>query len=274
MTPVPLPASPTVVRFAGRAGDTTDRAYAASARLAASLADRFGTEVAEVGLPRPPLAAGWATELASATPELRALAEAYRTILTDGGRPATALSRCAAAIATVPVVARHRPDAVVVWFDAHPDLNTPSTSASGFLGGMALAGPLGFWESGLGAGLDPANTVLVGTRAIDPPEQELLDTTAVATVPYGPRLVADLDAAVGRRPVYVHLDCDVLEAGVVSTGHTIPGGLSLADLHQACAALAVSEVVGVEIAELESPTDAAGLDRLLAALAPLLDRLD
>lgn len=264
---------PTVVRFAGRAGDTSDRAFAGSAQLAAALVDRLGGEVAEVGAPRPPLAAGWAAELESATPELRTLAEVYRSILEAGGRPVTALGRCAAGLATVPVVAALRPDAVVVWFDAHPDLNTPSTSASGFLGGMALAGPLGLWESGLGAGLDPANTVLVGTRDIDPPEQRLLDTTALTIVPCGPRLVADLAAAVGRRPVYLHLDCDVLEAGIVATGHTIPGGLSLADLHEASAILALSEVVGVELAELESPAEAEGLDGLLEALQPLLDRL-
>ena len=74
-------------------------------------------------------------------------------VFTSGLTPLTASSRCAVALATLPVVAAHRPDAVVVWFDAHADLNTPENTTTGYLGGLAYSGPLGHWDSGLGSGL-------------------------------------------------------------------------------------------------------------------------
>lgn len=49
-------------------------------------------------------------------------------ILDTGCSPVTTLSRCAVALVTVPAVATHRPDALVVWSDAHADLNTPQTT--------------------------------------------------------------------------------------------------------------------------------------------------
>lgn len=68
----------------------------------------------------------------------------------------------------------------------------------------------------------------------------------------GPGLPARFHVAVGERPVYVHLDCDVLAPGVVPTEYAVPDGLTLDELHAACAALAVGEVVGLEVAEFEA----------------------
>jgi arginase family enzyme len=56
---------------------------------------------------------------------------------------------------TLPVMARYHPDALVVWFDAHGDLNTPESTTTDYLGGLALSGPVGMWESGLGSGDRP-----------------------------------------------------------------------------------------------------------------------
>ncbi len=49
------------------------------------------------------------------------------------------------------------PDLVLVWIDAHGDLNTPQTSPSGFLGGMPFAILLGWCHDELrrAAGLEP-----------------------------------------------------------------------------------------------------------------------
>jgi arginase family enzyme len=44
---------------------------------------------------------------------------------------------------------RYRPDAKIVWFDAHGDFNTPETTPTGYLGGMVLSALCGLWESGL-----------------------------------------------------------------------------------------------------------------------------
>src|SRR5688572_11982903 len=64
----------------------------------------------------------------------------------------------------------------VIWFDAHADFNTPETSASGFLDGMALAILTGrCWPvlSARLAGFEPVpetNIILIGARDLDLPE--------------------------------------------------------------------------------------------------------
>ena len=87
-------------------------------------------------------------------------------------------------------------------------------------------------------------------------------------------MLDDLDAAVGDRPVYFHLDCDVLEPGLVPTDYRVPNGLSLDELGGVARRLAENTVVGVEVAEFEdswSDTGATGdPGALLTALSPLM----
>ena len=263
-----------LLHYAGRCGDHNDRAMVASRELAAALSDRLGVTVTVVGTPEPALSVGWAQEIAVATPTMRAMAERLDEAFRAGLVSVTANSRCAVAIATLPVVAAHRPDAVVVWFDAHGDLNTPANTTTDFLGGLALSGPLGLWDSGFGAGVDPRHAILVGARDLDPAEQALVDDGTVALVEVGPTMVDDLRRAVAGRPVYVHVDCDVLEPGSVPTDYEVEDGLTLDDLRAAAAVLAESEVVGLEVGELESAADPddppSYVTDLLHALEPLL----
>src|SRR5690606_13107898 len=173
-------------------------------------------------------------------------------LLAAGCSPVNANNVCSVALATIPAVARHRPDAVVVWFDAHPDLHTPSTTASGYLGGLALAGPLGLWDSGLGSGLVAQQTVLVGIRDIDPAERDVLARGEIAVVAVGEDMAERLRDAVAGRPVYVHIDCDVLQPGQVPLDYEVDEGMTLSQLRACMAALAENEVVGIEIGELEA----------------------
>lgn len=267
-----------VVHFAGRSGDHNDRAMQAAPVLAAALAERLGVPADVVGRPEPALSTGWRTELEAARPGLVALGRRYDELFAAGQVPVAALNRCSVALATLPVVARRRPDAVVVWFDGHADLNTPQTSTTDFLGGLALAGPLGLWDSGFGAGLAGERTFLAAARDIDPAEQDLLDAGRVGLVPVGPDFAERLAEAVSGRPVYVHIDCDVLEPGTVPTDYAVPDGLTLAGLAEALAGLASGEVVGLEVAELETGASEdetrAAARRLVGALEPLLGRVD
>lgn len=263
-----------LTHFAGRAGDHNDRAMVASRYLTEALAGHLDTDPVAIGEPEPALSVNWDAELAAALPSLQRMAARYEDIFTGGQVPVTALSRCTVALATLPVVAAHRPDAVVVWFDAHADLNTPANSATGYLGGMAFSAPLGMWDSGLGSGLRTENAVLVGARDIDGPEQGLIDDGTIALVPIRASMADDLRRAVAGRPVYVHIDCDVLDAGTVPTDYLVPGGLTLDQLHGCVEALAESEVVGIEIGELEADTyDRATLrhaQRIVTALRPVI----
>lgn len=262
-----------VTHFAGRAGDHNDRAMSASPRLAAALADRYGAMSTVIGSPRPALSTAWNIELDTARQELERMRDHYQALFAQGLAPVTALSRCAVALATLPVVAQHRPDAVVVWFDAHADLNTPENTTTGYLGGLALAGPLGLWDSGLGSGLAARGVILAGVRDIDAPEADLIASSDLTLLPPGRDFGDRLGDVVTGRPVYVHIDCDVLNPGIVPTDYHVPGGLSLADLLDAATALARSEVVGIEIGELETTAGDEDVAPLLDALAPILDTL-
>lgn len=260
------------IHFAGRVGDRNALAMPGAVALAAAMTDLCGCEPVRVGRPAPPIAAGWRTELDAALPvlrELRAVADASLA----KGPVAIVLNRCAAALATLPAVSAARPDAAIVWFDAHADCNLPELTTSGYLGGLVISGAAGLWNSGLGAGVDLTNIVLVGARDLDPFEQKLVDEGRLTLVGPGPHLAHRLSGAVANRPVYVHLDCDVLEPGIVPSEYQVPSGLSLADLGQAMAVLAELELVGVKVAEFEAewpdgtPGDPAPL---IQTLTPLL----
>lgn len=265
--------SPALTVYCGRAGDHNDLAMSGALVLGEALSRRLGLPATLIGQPAPAHYTDWQTELALATPDLRELSAHLDTLMQAGCRPLTVLSRCAAALATLPVVMKHRPDAAVVWFDAHGDLNTPQTTLSGYLGGMALAGPAGLWNSGFGNGLALANVILVGARDLDPAEAALIEAGMLGHVPVCDDAPALLSAALGGRPAFVHVDCDVLEPGIVPTDYRVAGGLSLAAFSRLCEVLAKAGLLGLEIAEFESawPDNGAPASPtpLLDALAPL-----
>lgn len=260
--------------FVGPTGDHNDRGMAGAPIVGRELSRRLGLEPAVIGEPRPATSAPWDQALPAALPGLTKLRDAHGHMLSRGQVPVLAASRCAASLATLPNVAALRPDAVVVWFDAHADLNTPAGSTTGYLGGLVLSAAVGWWDSGLGSGLKPDRIVLGGTRDLDPPEQSLVDEGTVKLVA-GPHLMDHLDRHVGDAPVYFHLDCDVLEPGTVPTEYRVPGGLDLDALAAVAGRLGRNEVVGVEIAEFEAadpddPDDHADYARpLVDALMPL-----
>ena len=134
----------------------------------------------------------------------------------------------------------------IVWFDAHGDFNTPETSPSGFLDGMALAMATGhchphLWsELGGGGPVSESRTLLVGVRDLDSEEQRSLERSRICVVP-----AAALKRRGGRRSlvtsleqlrsqtdeIYLHLDIDVLDPGE-APGVEFPssGGLSLREI--------------------------------------------
>ena len=165
----------------------------------------------------------------------------------------------------------------MVWFDAHADLNTPLTTPTGYLGGMALAGATGLWDTQLGSGPTISQVILVGTREIDPSEQAVIDEHHIPIVPIEGDVPATLVQAIAGRPVYVHLDCDVLDPDIVPTDYAADRGLTISELRAACAAIAQGTVVGLEVAELEGAWHDGGApvppDPILEAIEPLLARL-
>ena len=258
--------------FSGRAGDRNDRAMPGARMMAEALSAATGLAPRQIASPRPPLAAGWEIELAAARLDLLDLQSALAEIFAAGDRPLTAMGRCAAGLGTLPAVAAAHPEAAIVWFDAHGDCNAPEFTTSGYLGGMILTGAAGRWDSGLGAGLDLANVVLVGARDLDPCERELIESGVIRLVPAGPGLAHRLRDALAGRKAYIHLDCDVLDPGLIPTEYAVEGGLSFDELRETCAEIATNGVIGAEVAEFEavwSDGRAGDAASLAAALSPL-----
>jgi arginase len=265
--------------YAGRAGDRNTRAMAGAVELGTEIANKYGARLNLVGSEGSVLSGAWQTQLREALPDLRALAEDLAHRLHAREPLVTTMGRCAASIATLPVIARHHPDAAIVWLDAHGDCNAPTGplySASGYLGGMVLSGAAGEWNTGLGNGLDLSRVVLVGGRDLDPPEWERIRAGRPRLVDAGEHLAQRLVASIGDRPIYVHLDCDVLEPGLLPTEYQVPGGLSYENLEEACSALSSLTLVGLEISEFEAgwPNgQKADPDSLIRAISPLLETL-
>jgi len=260
--------------FQGRAGDHNDLAMPGAKAIGEELQRRTGISPTVIGTPEPATNGGWREELDAALPSLKKLQSRFEDVLAAGAVSIAATSRCAVSLATLPAVAKHRPGACIVWFDAHGDLNPPEASPTGYLGGLALAGPLGLWTSGLGAGLGLDQVVLVGQRDLDPYELDLIAKHGIPHIKPGADLVNDLRTAIAGRPVYVHFDCDVLEPGIVPTDYQCEGGLSLEDVRACCEVIAEQDFVGIEIAEFQNAWDADGPPvspgALLDALQPVL----
>ena len=135
-----------------------------------------------------------------------------------------------------------------IWIDAHGDLNSPETSPTGNVHGMVLAAALGlagdrFREDGLGLpALDPGRIALVGVRALDEGERELLGTldAKVFTMSDVDRLGVErvlresLAHVAGPGFVHVSLDMDALDPDVApGVGTPVRGGLSYREAHLA-----------------------------------------
>ena len=255
--------------YAGPAGDHNDRSMHAVRLLGEVMAQRLNVDAEVIGFPVSSDPQSWDVELERARAPLGEMATRIDAVMAADQLPVSAITRCAVALATQPIIVRHRPDAVVVWLDAHADINVPGDTRTGYLGGMALSGPLGWWDSGLGAGLAPGHAILVGSRDLDPAELAHVQRGRVDLVALGPALGDRLAAQIAGRPVYFHLDCDVLEPGLFQTDYQVPDGLSLDGLRDCAETVAKHEVIGIEIGEFEGEGRATVND-LIAALAPML----
>jgi arginase len=232
----------TVACMRGRTSDRTD----GGGQGAEALARLLGGEI--VGEAEPGRPQDWRDDL----PTSRAVLEEAANRVAAGPSLLTA-SDCTICIATLPAVAQRVPGVRVLWLDAHGDFNTPDTTPSGFLGGMCLAAACGRWRHtsiGVAPAIDPTWIHMVGVRDLDPGERELVARSGVrmGVPPEG--------------PVYVHLDCDVLDPSVLRSQFPVPGGMNLDGLRALLAGLG-DRVVGIEVTALEDPGRAADIAGVL-----------
>lgn len=270
--------SASLVALRCRTSDRTPAAGRGAEMLTPLVGGRLAREPRLVGEPGQAGPAGYREDLAASRGCLLEAGGQVEDALSGSNTPVLLAGECSIALTTLPAVGRLRPDARVLWLDAHGDFNTPETSPSGYLGGMALAGACGLWDAGLGAGALPADRiVLAGVRDLDPPERAALEESDVTVIGSSPveTLVAVQNALDGA-PVYVHLDLDVIDPESFPAQFPVPGGLGPDKLYDVLEAVVHGcELVGLEVTAFEAPEDDAeshvAASTAMHVLEPLLD---
>jgi len=252
---------PSAIRYAGL-----------SSRL-----EELGIEVADWG--------NVATAVAEATevedtrvrflPEIKAACEQVAGLVSralDGGYvPLVLGGDHSVALGTLGGLAHARAPGGVLWIDAHGDLNRPETSPSGNVHGMPLAAALGLagreFESDAWPlpSVDPERVALVGVRALDEGERQLLRDLGVRVFTMSEidrlgmeRVVREaLEVIAGPGFVHVSLDMDALDPEIAAgVGTPVMGGLSYREAHLALEVVAESGLAGsLEVVEVNPILD-------------------
>jgi arginase len=244
--------------------------------LAPLIGKRLGIEPRRIGEPAEPRDGDYADDLRDSRGCLLEAGGQVDDALSGGNVPIVLAGECSICLTTLPAAARHRPDARVLWLDAHGDFNTPETTASRFLGGMCLAGACGYWQAGLGDTIDAERVVLAGVRDLDAAERELLESSPATVVGASLETLVYTQNALDRSPVYVHLDLDVIDPEVFPALHPAGNGLPPEKVYDLLEAVAAEcEIVGLEITAFDAPEDEEERQALasiaLHVVEPLLD---
>lgn len=183
------------------------------------------------------------------------------------------------AMGSVAGVARHcreqGRELFVLWIDAHGDFNTPRTSQTGNIHGMALAllcnEPefAGQCDPGWYAPVAPHNVTIFGARSLDREERELLVARGIEVVDMrtidefgvAPLLRRRLERVASvNGHLHVSLDVDAMDPSIApGVGTCVPGGFTFREAHLIMEMLHDSGLVGsLDIVELNPLLDHAG----------------
>ena len=175
------------------------------------------------------------------------------------------------AIGTLGGLAKAQGPGGVLWIDAHGDLNTPETSPSGNVHGMALAAALGLAGDRFASetwplpSVDRTRVALVGVRSLDEGERALLGELGarvftmsdVDRMGVEPAIREALEHVEGAGFVHVSLDMDSVDPDVApGVGTPVRGGLSYREAHLALELVAESGLAGsLEVTEVNPILD-------------------
>jgi arginase len=199
------------------------------------------------------------------------VARAVRSARTAGRFPLVLAGNCMTALGVVAGLRGEQPG--VAWFDAHGDLNTPATSPSGFLDGMAVATLAGWCHADEASAvpafepLDVRRIILLGTRDLDPGEAEAMTAAGVRAL--APAELASADEltralagfAAPVECIYVHVDLDVLDPAWhgPANSYASPDGISLERALRVIRELAAQRpIAALTIASYDPAVDADG----------------
>jgi arginase len=214
--------------------------------------------------------------LASITAACAQLALETASAIRDGALPVVLggdLSLAAGSVAGAATALAERGERLgLVWLDAHSDIHTPETSASGNVHGMPIAHLLGHGDLGLSTIAEPTpavlarNVAMVGLRDVDPPEREHIAAWGVRAF-----TMRDIDerglAAVmrdalafagdGTGGIYVSLDMDFIDPlEAPGVGTPVRGGATFREAHLAMELVADCErLIGMDVVEVNPVLD-------------------
>ncbi|MCU0988926.1 MAG: arginase [Xanthomonadales bacterium] len=179
------------------------------------------------------------------------LANRVKAVMADGDFPLVLGGDHSIAMGTVAGTAAHFRDQEqsigLIWFDAHGDMNVPGKSPTGNIHGMPLAHLLGQGDAdlksilGFSPKVKPGNVALIGVRAIDAHEREVIRESGIHAF-----TMRDIDehgmAGVARRALeivndgtagfHVSFDVDGCDPTVMpGSGTLVPGGVSFREAH-------------------------------------------
>lgn len=185
-----------------------------------------------------------ALEVGTSFAVARQIAEKVRRAIADDKFPLILAGNCISCVGTIAGLGMPAP--AIIWLDAHGDFNTPETTISGFLDGMALSIAVGrCWSklAGTVPGFHPLperHVVLAGAHEFDANERKLLDNSDVHVADAERLRKQSLDAELGpplakvrtfAERAYLHIDLDVLDFAEARVNQfSAPGGLTLAEL--------------------------------------------
>jgi arginase len=236
--------------------------------LAGALGRRLNKDARAIGTPRDEPAA----EFAEVRGCLLEAGGQLEDALDAGVRPLLLAGDGAIALTTLPAIAGQRPDARVLWLDAHACFHLPAAGRR--LERTALAGACGRWDTGFAGALAPERLVLCGTRAIDDGERGRLDAPRVRVIGTTLETLVHLQHALDGAPTYVHLDVDVLDEAAMPLAESVPGGLPAEKLLDLLDAVADScEVLGLEVCGFAPSGEIEAREELAEVVGSVLEPL-
>ncbi|MBU1341357.1 MAG: arginase family protein [Proteobacteria bacterium] len=148
----------------------------------------------------------------------------------------------------------------LIWFDAHGDLNTPTSSPSKHFHGMPLRFLCGDGDPHILEAcfsiIQPQQVILAGAREFDKPEQVYIQQMSMTKISVdslenNPNCLADEIKKKGWDNVYLHIDLDVLDpVAYKNVKHPTHGGLLVNTLFQSILTIkAECNVTGIGIVE-------------------------
>jgi arginase len=178
----------------------------------------------------------------------RALAERVRFAYDNEAFPFVLSGNCNGSLGTIAGIGSND-QLGIIWFDAHGDFNTPETTESGFLDGMALATAAGLCWKKMAASIPnfravPADNILhVGGRDFYAEEKTLFEKSGGTIIGAETIRRSGISEALNvplrtlrtrRLRIYLHFDLDVLDpTRAPANEFAAPGGLTVSQVEEA-----------------------------------------